>query len=60
MNNRGFSGLLQNQVGLFQDIDWGFSMVFGIYLGLGVGGMERMSLYAALLWLMGFGAQLAK
>ncbi|NWG09959.1 MAG: DUF998 domain-containing protein [Nitrososphaerales archaeon] len=33
-------------------------MVFGIYLGLGVGGMERMVAYPALLWLIGFGAHL--
>ncbi len=35
-------------------------LVFCIFLGLGRGGMERMSLYPALLWLIGFGAQLTK
>ena len=35
-------------------------LVFGIYLGLGRGGMERMSLYPVLLWLIGFGAYLTK
>jgi len=33
-------------------------LVSGIYLGLGTGGMERMSLYPVLLWLIGFGAHL--
>jgi hypothetical membrane protein len=30
----------------------------GTYLGLGVGGMERMIAYPALLWIIGFGAHL--
>ena len=31
----------------------------GIYLGLGVGGMERMILYPAMFWAVGFGAFLS-
>jgi hypothetical membrane protein len=31
----------------------------GIYLGLGVGGMERMILYPAMFWAVGFGAYLS-
>jgi len=30
----------------------------GFYLGLGVGGMERLIIYPALLWMFGFGAHL--
>ena len=30
----------------------------GIYLGLGIGGMERMILYPAMFWAIGFGAYL--
>ena len=30
----------------------------GIYLGLGVGGMERMIAYPTLLWALGFGGHL--
>jgi len=30
-----------------------------VYLGLGVGGMERMILYPAMLWAIGFGAYLS-
>jgi hypothetical membrane protein len=33
-------------------------LVSGNWLGLGMGGMEHMSLYAALMWLIGFGAYL--
>ena len=33
-------------------------MASGIYLGLGVGGIERMIAYPALLWMIGFGAHL--
>jgi len=33
-------------------------LVSGNYVGLGVGGMEHISLYAALMWLIGFGAHL--
>jgi len=38
------------------------AMVFyggGIYFGLGVGGMERMILYPAMFWAIGFGAYLS-
>jgi len=31
----------------------------GIYIGLGVGGMERMILYPAMFWAIGFGAYLS-
>ena len=31
----------------------------GIYLGLGIGGMERMILYPAMCWAIGFGAYLS-
>jgi len=31
----------------------------GIYLGLGIGGMERMILYPAMFWAVGFGAYLS-
>jgi hypothetical membrane protein len=34
-------------------------MAFGITLGLGVGGIERMIAYPILLWGMGFGGHLA-
>lgn len=31
----------------------------GVYLGLGIGGMERMILYPAMFWAIGFGAYLS-
>jgi hypothetical membrane protein len=33
-------------------------LVSGNWLGLGMGGMEHISLYAALMWLIGFGSYL--
>ena len=35
-----------------------FLFVGGINLGLGVGGMERMIVYPALLWAVGFGGHM--